>query len=105
ELFPPGSKRERKAVHRFGLLGKVAELATGFAVERESGRSEALRAPLKRGMPGVLWRTAKACGAAGLALSLLPGGQRWKQVTASVLTLAGALATRYAIYEAGKESA
>lgn len=105
ELFPMDSKRERKTLRRFGLIGRVAELATGFAVERESGRSEALRAPLKRGVPGVLWKTAKVCGAAGLALSLLPGSQRWKQVTASVLTLAGALATRYAIYEAGKESA
>jgi formate-dependent nitrite reductase membrane component NrfD len=104
ELFPPDSKRERRALRRFGLIGKVAELATGFAVEHEAGRSEEILRPLKQGVPGLLWKTAKACGATGLALSLLPGRQRWKQVTASVLTLAGALATRYALYEAGKAS-
>ncbi|WP_224366357.1 NrfD/PsrC family molybdoenzyme membrane anchor subunit [Hyalangium versicolor] len=104
ELFPPKSEREKKAVRRFGLIGKVAELAAGFAVEREAGRSEEIIRPLRQGMPGLLWKMAKTCGAAGLALSLLPGRQRWKQLTASVLTLTGALATRYAIYEAGKAS-
>jgi formate-dependent nitrite reductase membrane component NrfD len=105
ELFSPDSERERKAVRRFGTIGRVAELVAGFAVEREAARSEELIRPLRQGMPGTLWKAAKACTAAGLVLSLLPGRKRWKQVAASVLTLAGAVATRYAIYEAGKVTA
>ncbi len=105
ELFPPDSERERKVVRRFGLIGRVAELATGFAVEHEAARSEEIVRPLRQGGSGTLWKVAKVCTSAGLALSLLPGRQRWKQVTASALTLAGAVATRYAIYEAGKVSA
>lgn len=104
ELLPEHSERERKVVRRYGTLGRVAELAAGFAVERELSRSEELARPLKRGRAGALWKAAKVCTAAGLALSLLPGRQRWKQVTASVLSSAGALAVRYALYEAGKAS-
>jgi formate-dependent nitrite reductase membrane component NrfD len=105
ELLPPGSEREQKAVRRFGMIGQVAELATGFALEREAARSEDIVRPLRQGVPGMLWKAAKVCTAAGLAVRLLPGRQRWKQISASVLTLAGSLATRYAIYEAGKVSA
>lgn len=105
ELLPPGSKREQKVVRRFGMLGQVAKLATGFAVEREAARSKEVVRLLRQGVPGTLWKAARMCTAAGLAVSLVPGRQRWKQISASVLTLAGALATRYAIYEAGKVSA
>jgi hypothetical protein len=104
QLLPEHSERERRVVRRFGILGKVGELAAELAVERELSRAEELSRPLEQGRAGTLWKAARLCTAASLALDLLPGRQRWKQVASGVLGTAGALATRYAIYDAGKVS-
>jgi hypothetical protein len=104
ELLPPHSARERSVARRFATFGKVAALAASFAVEREARRSEVVARPLRQGKPGALWKAAQVCTAAGLALSLLPGRRRWRQVASSVLSTAGALAMRYAIYDAGDVS-
>ncbi|WP_201800531.1 hypothetical protein [Myxococcus xanthus] len=37
---------------------------------------------MREGLPGALWRTAKACAVAGLALDLLPRRPRWIEVAA-----------------------
>ncbi|XXF76987.1 polysulfide reductase NrfD [Myxococcaceae bacterium GXIMD 01537] len=104
ELLPQASAHERRVVRRFGAIGKAGALAAGVAVEQELSVLEELSRPLKQGRAGTLWRTARLCTVASLALDLLPGRQRWKQLTASALGTMGALATRYAIYEAGKVS-
>ncbi|QSQ23716.1 polysulfide reductase NrfD [Pyxidicoccus parkwayensis] len=104
QLLPEDSERERRVVRRFGLLGKVGELAAEVAVERELSRSEEVSRHLKQGRAGTLWKAARLCTAASLVLDLLPGRQRWKQVASGVLGTAGAVATRYAIYDAGKVS-
>ncbi len=104
EFLPEHSSRERKVVRRFGALGKVAELAAGFATERALSRSEEVFRHLKHGKPGALWTAAKVLTGLSLALSLLPGRPRWKQVAAGVLSTAGALTVRYAFYAAGKAS-
>lgn len=104
QLLPEQSERERRVLRRFGVLGKVGELAAEVAVERELSRAEELSRPLKQGRAGALWKAARLCTAASLALDLLPGRQRWKQVASGLLGTAGALATRYAIYDAGKVS-
>jgi hypothetical protein len=36
---------------------------------------------------------------------LIPGRARWKRTTSSVLATLGALATRFAVFQAGKASA
>jgi formate-dependent nitrite reductase membrane component NrfD len=104
ELFPQ-RRPEHRVARAYRLGGTVAQLVASFAVEREASRSETVVQPLKRGIPGALWRTFQACSVAGLALSLWPGRQRWKTVAASALTTAGALAVRFSIFYAGKASA
>ncbi|MBF5043871.1 formate dehydrogenase [Aggregicoccus sp. 17bor-14] len=101
----PGTRAEGRALHLYGTVGSAAALAATYAVEREAARSESVSKHLHAGVGGALWRAAKACTAAGLALSLLPGRTRAKRVAASVLTQLGSLGMRYGIFYAGKASA
>ena len=64
--------RERRVVRRFGLAGKVADLAFSKLIEREVARPAIAAAPLKNGASGALWKGAKLLVAASLAISLLP---------------------------------
>ena len=96
---------EERVVHRFGLMGKVAELAAMAAVEREAGRVERVGRPLREGLSGALWRAARGLTAASLVLSLLPGRSRRKRLASGVLGSAGGIALRFAVFQAGKASA
>lgn len=101
----PLTGRERKVVHRFGAVGKVADLAAMAAVEREAGRVETARRPLREGLSGALWKAARGLTAASLAASLLPGGSPAKRAAVALLGTAGALALRFAVFHAGRASA
>jgi hypothetical protein len=99
------SEREEGIVRRFGLAGKAAELAAVVAVGREVGRVEQVALPLREGMSGALWRAAAGLTAASLALSALSRRSRWSRTAAGLLGTAGALALRFAEFQAGKRSA
>lgn len=101
----PLTAREEKIVHRFGLAGKVADLIAMTAVERDTGRVETVGRPLREGLSGALWATARALTGASLALSLLPGRPRVGRVAQGLLGTAGAVALRFAVFHAGKASA
>ena len=102
----PMEPEERKVVERFGVAGKVVDLAAMAAVERETNQAvEPVGRPLRDGVSGALWNGAKALTAASLALSLLPGGSRVKRLAIGVLGTAGAVALRFAVFHAGKFSA
>jgi formate-dependent nitrite reductase membrane component NrfD len=103
-LLPHGPA-EARVLRPYRLAGKVAELVTGIAVARDAARVPEVARPLHEGLSGTLWKTSRVCSAAGLVLDVLPGRARWKQVAADVLTTAGALAARFAIFHAGKASA
>jgi hypothetical protein len=96
--------REERAAHRFGLAGKVAELAASVMVERDASRVERVGRPLRQGPSAVLWRGARVLTAASLALSLLPRPSRLRHIASGVLGTAGAIALRFAVFEAGKAS-
>lgn len=98
------SPREEKVVERFGAVGKVVDLAAMAVVEREANRVEAVGRPLREGLSGTLWNTARGLTAASLALSLLPGRWRAKRVVGGLLGTAGALALRFAVFHAGRAS-
>jgi formate-dependent nitrite reductase membrane component NrfD len=98
------SPREEKIVDRFGKIGKVADLAAMVAVERDADRIELVGRPLREGLSGALWTTAKIATAASLALSLLPRRSRAKRVASGLCGTAGALALRFALFHAGKAS-
>jgi len=100
-LLPHGAA-EGRVLRAFGLAGKVAEQLALRAVERELSRHPELVRPLREGVPGVLWKAAKVCTGAGLALGLLPG-RRVRRV-AQVLSAVGALSMRFSVFSAGKAS-
>ena len=96
----------RRVAYTFGTVGRVAELAASYALERRLARVDPLIVkPLKRGVSGKLWKAAGFLTAASLLVSALPGKSRKKRVTAGVLGILGSLTMRYAIQEAGVASA
>jgi formate-dependent nitrite reductase membrane component NrfD len=106
------SEAEVRVLHRFGIAGKLALLAAMGALEREVGRSARAAAPLRRGVGGALWKTARALTGASLALTLLPNRDRarparlrWKTLASAVLATAGSLCLRFAVFQAGCASA
>lgn len=105
ELLPSG-RAERTVLRRFGLAGKAVEIAASLAVEAEVA-SQALRAakPFKTGRSGILWKGALALTLSSLVLGLVPRRSRAQSLATSLLAIAGALASRFAIHEAGKASA
>ena len=98
------SERESRIVHRFGIWGKAAELASAFAVEREAAAVETVARPLHEGIAGALWRAGKVLTGLSLAVSLLGRSKRLRWISA-VLGTAGAIAIRFGIFHAGKASA
>jgi formate-dependent nitrite reductase membrane component NrfD len=69
--------REERIVQRFGIAGKVADLAAIAAVERDAGRVTTVAQPLRAGLSGALWRSAKVLTAASLVLTVASSlGQR-----------------------------
>jgi formate-dependent nitrite reductase membrane component NrfD len=103
ELLPL-SVGERAIMRRFGLAGRAADLVTSRLVEHDACSDERVGVPLKRGLSGALWKTAKALTAASLVLSLFPGESRVRRRTTGILGIAGGLALRFAIVQAGKAS-
>ncbi|HZD79355.1 MAG TPA: NrfD/PsrC family molybdoenzyme membrane anchor subunit [Actinomycetota bacterium] len=99
------NRREIAVVNRFGNAGKAAELALAEALERDAFRIPEVGAPLRHGVSGALWRGAKALTGASLAVSSAPGTWRWKRALSGVLGTAGAIALRFALFQAGKVSA
>lgn len=108
DLFADLDEREETITRRLGIASKIADLAAGEAVERDADEVERVGRPLHDGASGALWRTAKGCTAASLAVSLLPVPSRLRRarrMAAAVLGTAGSVAARFAIFQAGKRSA
>jgi hypothetical protein len=101
----PLEKDERGIVHRLGTVAKFAELGAMSAVAREADRFERVGRPLREGMSGGLWRSARGFAAASLGLSLIGAKRRWARWTLALLGTAGALTLRFAVFHAGKASA
>jgi hypothetical protein len=99
------TRREYAIVRTFGLVGRIAELAAGAAVEREASRVPSVARPLHEGASGALWTVAKVLTASSLVLTLMPGRWRGKRGAAGILGALGGLAVRFAIFHAGKVSA
>jgi hypothetical protein len=101
----PMNDVEARVVRRYGLLGKVAEIGFAEAVQRDAERVERVGRPLREGVSGALWRVAKSLTWASLGLSLVSRKRPTVRRTAGVLGALGTLATRFAVFEAGKASA
>jgi hypothetical protein len=87
---------------RMALLGSVLELAASRRIESRLGL---LAEPYLTGRPGTLLRVGKVCTAAGaLGTALLGRRSRAASVVSGLLVNAGALATRFGVFEAGVAS-
>jgi formate-dependent nitrite reductase membrane component NrfD len=103
ELLPLGD-RERRVVARFGMAGRIAEIAGMAQFEREAHRVPHAARPLRDGFSGALWNAAAICAISGLAISVVPGNHRAKRVASGVVGLLAGACLRFAIFYAGKRS-
>jgi hypothetical protein len=99
------SPAELRVVERYARWGKLTEIASSIAVEQDAKRVPGVEKPLSEGLSGSLWKASKACTAASLALSALPGKSPLKRRAAAVLGLAGSVGAKWAIFRAGFASA
>jgi formate-dependent nitrite reductase membrane component NrfD len=98
--------REHRLVWHFGVAAKAAELALAQELEKEVSKVERVARPLREGLSGALWRAAKALTATSLGASVVPiGSKRTRRKVSGVLGTAGAVALRFALWQAGKASA
>jgi hypothetical protein len=74
-------------------------------MELEADEVDHVGTALREGIAGTLWRGAKALTASSALLSLIPGRSKGKRKLSAVLGTLGALAVRFAVFEAGKRSA
>lgn len=101
-LLPTG-ERGRRLTRSFALAGTLAELALARALHARTRRVPRVARPLERGPSGGLWRASTLLGAAAVGAALRPRGPSW--TWAAGLGLAASLATRFALFHAGKASA
>jgi len=94
--LPPAAER---AVRRYGIAGKVAEIALATLLEREAGAVPRVVAPLHEGGPGWLWKAAKVCVVASLAAGLLR-----RRRLAGFFGTVGSWALRFSLMHAGRAS-
>lgn len=99
------SDAEATVVQRYAVLGRSAEIAASLAFERQADEVVEVGRPLRSGRAGSLWRAAKILTIAGLVASIMPKRSRATRAVAGVLGTAGAVALRFAVAEAGKQSA
>jgi formate-dependent nitrite reductase membrane component NrfD len=100
-----GSPSEAAPAVRLAVVGAVAELAVASLMERSLEASGVVE-PLKSGAAGRMSRGAKLLAAAGGALMFGVGRRhRAGRVAGGVMIAAGNALTRFAIMEAGHESA
>ena len=87
---------------RMALGGAVVEIVMEKQMERSMGLTAE---PLHQGKAGRLIRAATALTIGGAAGTVLAGRSRTLAVASGVALMAGSACTRFAIFEAGQESA
>ena len=88
----------------FGIVGRSAELAAGFCMEREASKTPIVARPLKRGVSGVMFRSSTLLTAASLLLAVLPDRTRKRRIVSGILGSLGSLLMRFSVESAGKAS-
>ena len=96
---------EAAVLRRYGIAGKVGELAAAAALEREVGTVEAVARPYQEGRSGLLWRLAHGCTTISLLLSLPRKRARGRERVIALTGLAGSLLVKVAVMDAGHASA
>ncbi|WP_235879101.1 NrfD/PsrC family molybdoenzyme membrane anchor subunit [Saccharopolyspora karakumensis] len=93
---------ESRPARRMAVAGAVLELAASRRMESRLGlAAEAYRT----GRAGRVLRTARAATAVGAGLALVAGRSRAAALAAGGCLTLGAIATRFGVFEAGRETA
>jgi formate-dependent nitrite reductase membrane component NrfD len=100
----PSSERESRIVRAYGIAGRLAELVSARALEREAKRVPRVAKPLEEGISGSLWRASEVLNVASLALSVMPAKWRAPRIASAVTGIASGVSLRYAVMRAGKMS-
>ncbi len=93
---------ETGSVRIVAIVAAAADLTADALLARRLGD---LGRPLHEGKPLLLHRAARALTAAGAIGSALVGGRRSGAIASGLALLAGSACTRFAVFEAGMESA
>jgi formate-dependent nitrite reductase membrane component NrfD len=96
---------EAAVLRRYGIAGKLGDLAASAALEHEVGAVEAVARPYKEGRSGSLWRLAHGLTTLSLLLSLPRQRARRREQLSALTGLAGSILVKVAVMEAGKASA
>ncbi|HEY7135810.1 MAG TPA: NrfD/PsrC family molybdoenzyme membrane anchor subunit [Acidimicrobiia bacterium] len=93
---------ENGPARRWAVAGALGEVAVSSLMERRLGEQGE---PYRHGRAGWISKVANACALAGAAVGLRRGGRRGGALLAGALVFTGSLLERYAVMEAGKQSA
>jgi formate-dependent nitrite reductase membrane component NrfD len=93
---------EAAPARRLALIGALSEIAGEQVMERSMGLSAET---LHSGLGGRIMLAGKACTGVGTVGALIGRRSRIVSATAGIALLAGSACTRFAIFEAGQESA
>lgn len=96
------SPAEAKPARRMALVGSVLELAAQRWQHRQAGL---VREVYQRGRPGAVLKAARALTWIGAGTAGFAGRSRVAAVSSGLCLTVAAVATRYGIFEAGRESA
>jgi formate-dependent nitrite reductase membrane component NrfD len=96
---------EARVTKAFGTVGKVAEITASVLTERQASVVPRVGRPFHHGFSGFLWRTAAILTASSVAVAMLPGKTRGKQLASGMLGVFGSVLTRFAVEQAGNASA
>lgn len=100
----PLPDHEREVVHRFGIVGRVAEVAVCELVKRDADGNPRVGRPLREGVSGVLWGMAEGLAIASAVLSVWPGKSKAQRTATGICGVLGGLALRFAVFHAGRAS-
>lgn len=98
------TRTERRVTTRIAVLAKLSEILTHLTYEKTVSRIPEVAKPLHEGSIGAMWKLSQASVLLGLGLSLVPKAPRSVRMAAGILGTIGALATRFAVFHAGKAS-
>ena len=103
ELMPL-QKNEHALIRRLAIGARAADIVATHVVEYEARRDPEVGRPFMEGVTGALWTSAKILTAASLVVSLIPGENKTRRRIAGILGIAGGLALRFAVFQAGRAS-
>lgn len=95
---------ERRVTEAFGTAGEIAEVAAAIVTEQQASEVPRVGLPFKRGLSGLMWRTAVVLTASSFVIGLLPNKTRGKRIASGILGTLGSVLTRFAVEHAGNAS-